>query len=74
MKSVCSFVVKFASLISWSLACFDRVVFKGHLAQFASDSGSLKGFRRLQPLLCRSDEIRRLTLTLPLDEVPLLAR
>ena len=31
MKSVCSFCVKFASLISWSLACFDRVIFKGHL-------------------------------------------
>lgn len=31
MKSVCSFVVKFASLISWSLSCFDRVIFKGHL-------------------------------------------
>lgn len=31
MKSVCSFVDKFASLISWSLSCFDRVIFKGHL-------------------------------------------
>jgi hypothetical protein len=31
MKSVCSLVVKFASLISWSLSCFDRVIFKGHL-------------------------------------------
>src|SRR5947208_1260380 len=31
MKSVCSFLVKFASLISWVLSCFDRVIFKGHL-------------------------------------------
>ena len=31
MKTVCSFVVKFASLIAWVLSCFDRVIFKGHL-------------------------------------------
>ena len=31
MKSVCTFVTKFASLISWDLSCFDRVIFKGHL-------------------------------------------
>ena len=31
MTIVCSFVVKFASLISWVLSCFDRVIFKGHL-------------------------------------------
>jgi len=31
MKSVCAFVSKFASLISWSLSCFDRVIFRGHL-------------------------------------------
>jgi hypothetical protein len=31
MKTVCSFVAKFASLISWDLSCFDRVTFKGHL-------------------------------------------
>jgi hypothetical protein len=31
MKTVCSFVAKFASLISWKLSCFDRVIFKGHL-------------------------------------------
>lgn len=31
MKSVCSFLTKFASLISWYLSCFDRVIFKGHL-------------------------------------------
>ena len=31
MKPVCSFVAKFASLISWTLSCFDRVIFKGHL-------------------------------------------
>jgi hypothetical protein len=31
MKTVCSFVVKFSSLISWVLSCFDRVIFKGHL-------------------------------------------
>jgi hypothetical protein len=31
MKPVCSFFVKFASLISWTLSCFDRVIFKGHL-------------------------------------------
>src|SRR5271156_6778098 len=31
MKTVCSFLVKFASLISWTLSCFDRVILKGHL-------------------------------------------
>jgi len=31
MKIVCSFVVKFASLIAWVLSCFDRVIYKGHL-------------------------------------------
>lgn len=31
MKPVCSFVAKFASLISWVLSCFDRIIFKGHL-------------------------------------------
>ncbi len=31
MKKVCSFLIKFASLISWTLSCFDRVIFKGHL-------------------------------------------
>jgi hypothetical protein len=31
MKPVCSFVVKFASVIAWVLSCFDRVIFKGHL-------------------------------------------
>jgi hypothetical protein len=31
MKTLCSFVVKFASLISWTLSCFDRVIFRGHL-------------------------------------------
>jgi len=31
MKSVCPFRSKFASLISWELSCFDRVIFKGHL-------------------------------------------
>jgi hypothetical protein len=31
MKSVCSFLLRFSSLISWVLCCFDRVIFKGHL-------------------------------------------
>ena len=31
MKKVCSFLAKFASIISWELSCFDRVIFKGHL-------------------------------------------
>lgn len=31
MKSVCTFLVKFTSIISWVLSCFDRVIFKGHL-------------------------------------------
>src|SRR6266852_2922520 len=31
MKTVCTFLVKFASVISWTLSCFDRVIFKGHL-------------------------------------------
>jgi hypothetical protein len=31
MKTLCSFCDKFASIISWVLSCFDRVLFKGHL-------------------------------------------
>jgi hypothetical protein len=31
MKTVCTFLVKFASIISWTLSCFDRVLFRGHL-------------------------------------------
>jgi hypothetical protein len=31
MNIVCTFLVKFASVISWTLSCFDRVLFKGHL-------------------------------------------
>jgi hypothetical protein len=31
MPSVCPVGDKFASLISWSLSCFDRVIFRGHL-------------------------------------------
>lgn len=31
MKTVCFFFAKFASLITWTLLCFDRVIFKGHL-------------------------------------------
>jgi hypothetical protein len=31
MKTVCGFFVKFSSLISWVLSCFDRIIFKGHL-------------------------------------------
>lgn len=31
MNTVCCFVTKFSSLIVWVLACFDRVIFKGHL-------------------------------------------
>jgi hypothetical protein len=32
MKRVCSFLTKFANLIVCTLHCFDRVIFKGHLA------------------------------------------
>ena len=32
MSTVCQFLVKFASLIVCVLHCFDRVIFKGHLA------------------------------------------
>jgi len=31
MKTLCPFVTKFSSIISWKLSCFDRVIFKGHL-------------------------------------------
>ena len=31
MKTVCSFLTKFSSSISWILSCYDRVIFKGHL-------------------------------------------
>lgn len=37
MNSVCPFISKFASLISWSLSCFDRVIFKGHLSISRAD-------------------------------------
>ena len=32
MSTVCQFLVKFSSLIVCVLHCFDRVIFKGHLA------------------------------------------
>ncbi len=32
MRSVSSILVKFSSLIVCTLHCFDRVIFKGHLA------------------------------------------
>jgi hypothetical protein len=31
MKTVCSLLTKFSSLIAWFHSCFDRVIFKGHL-------------------------------------------
>jgi len=31
MQTVCTFLVKFASVICWALSCFDRVLFRGHL-------------------------------------------
>jgi hypothetical protein len=31
VMSVCTFLIRFSSLISWVLSCFDRVIFKGHL-------------------------------------------
>jgi hypothetical protein len=31
VQKLCSFLTKFASLISWCHSCFDRVIFKGHL-------------------------------------------
>jgi hypothetical protein len=31
MKTVSSFCIKFASLITWVFSCFDRVILKGHL-------------------------------------------
>jgi hypothetical protein len=35
MATVCRFVTKFASIIVFTLHCFDRVIFKGHLAMAA---------------------------------------
>ena len=35
MNTVWSFLVKFATLIVWKLDCFDRVIFKGHMAMAA---------------------------------------
>jgi len=32
MSTVSRFFIKFASLIACTLHCFDRVIFKGHLA------------------------------------------
>ena len=31
MKTVCTFLAKFSSIISWVLSCFDRTIFRGHL-------------------------------------------
>lgn len=31
MKTACTFLVRFTSLISWALSCFDRVLLKGRL-------------------------------------------
>jgi hypothetical protein len=31
MKTVCSLVTKFASLIVWFFSCYDRVIYRGHL-------------------------------------------
>lgn len=31
MRTVCEFLVRFASVILWKLSCFDRVIFKGYL-------------------------------------------
>jgi hypothetical protein len=46
MKTVCSFVAKFASIISWVLSCFDRVIFKGHLPiSWASSFESFVDYR-----------------------------
>lgn len=42
MRIVCSFLVKFSSLISWTLSCFDRVIFKGHLP--ISQPAKFEGF------------------------------
>jgi hypothetical protein len=35
MSTVCRFAAKFASIIVFTLHCFDRVIFKGHLAMAA---------------------------------------
>jgi len=53
MKTVCSFFVKFASLISWSLSCFDRVIFKGHLP--ISYAGGLENFVDYELRMRRAD-------------------
>jgi hypothetical protein len=54
MKTVCPFVAKFASLISWELSCFDRVIFKGHLPfSYASKFAAFVDYRNGQlPLTC----------------------
>ncbi len=36
MSTVWRFLIKFASLIACTLHCFDRVIFKGHLAMSSS--------------------------------------
>ena len=58
MKTVCSFFVKFASLISWKLSCFDRVIFKGHLP--ISRPFAFENFVDYQLKMRRADFIKSL--------------
>jgi len=56
MKTVCSFFVKFASLITWVLSCFDRVLFKGHLP--ISRAFELENFVDFRLKMRRSDFLK----------------
>jgi hypothetical protein len=58
MKSVCSFLVKFSRLISWSLSCFDRLIFKGHLP--ISQPRQFEGFVDYVLRIRRSDFLKDL--------------
>jgi hypothetical protein len=52
MKTVCSFVAKFASIVSWVLSCFDRVILKGHLP--ISRPYELENFVDYRLKICRA--------------------
>jgi hypothetical protein len=58
MKIVCSFVTKFASIISWIFSCFDRVIYKGHLP--ISRTSEFEKFVDYSLKMRRADFIKKL--------------
>src|SRR5450631_3610842 len=56
MKTVCSFLTKFSSLIAWFHSCFDRVIFKGHLP--ISQPGAFERFVDYELKIRRTDFLK----------------